>query len=85
MNRHKRKLDIYTPLCLAYPMDIIKRGRILQAARYRKKMSRQELADKVGCCYSTIENYERGLRTHIRADILSRLAKVLGVELEKLI
>jgi ribosome-binding protein aMBF1 (putative translation factor) len=84
-NRHKRKLDIYIHLCLAFPMDITKRGRILQAARYRKKMSRQELADKVGCCYSTIENYERGLRTHIRADILSGIAKALGVRIETLV
>jgi transcriptional regulator with XRE-family HTH domain len=66
-------------------MDIIKRGRILQAARHRKKMSRQELADKAGCCYSTIENYERGLRAHVRADILSRISKALGVELGKLL
>ena len=66
-------------------MDIKDRGRVLQAARHRKKMSRQELADKADCCWTTIKNYELGLRTHICVDTLSRVAKVLGVKLETLV
>ena len=57
-------------------------GKLLQEIREAAGMSRQELAEKVGCKYEDIRLYEKGQRV-MRIDRLFRILNVLGVHLSK--
>ncbi len=56
----------------------------LKRCRIQKKMTQQELSEKVGCSRSSIINWERGTRTP-DADVLRKLADALGVSVAYLL
>ncbi len=56
----------------------------LKRCRIQKKMTQQELSEKVGCSRSSIINWERGTRTP-DADVLKKLADALGVSVAYLL
>jgi len=53
----------------------------LMIARKTRKITQKELADKVGISNLCISRYENGI-TVPKADVLQRLADVLGVSME---
>lgn len=56
-------------------------GRSLQQLRKGRKLTQQELADKLGVTRATVSNYEVGRRTpHLQE--LKRIAEFFGVGLE---
>ena len=57
-------------------------GNLLRDIREAIGMSRQDLAEKVGCKYEDIRLYERGERI-MRIDRLFRILNVLGVRFSK--
>ena len=60
------------------------RGRVLQQARHRRKLTQAALAQKVGVHKITISRLERGDRQP-SMDLLQKLAKALKVTLAELV
>ncbi len=56
----------------------------LKQLRLQKKLTQQELAEKLGKDYSTIGKWELGQRSPIMTDVI-KIANFFGVSLEKLI
>ena len=56
----------------------------LKAARRRRGMSQQQLADAIQCTKDTISRWERGVSKNVRSHLRERLCKELRVEWEKL-
>lgn len=56
----------------------------IEKQRKEKRLSRRELADRVGVTYEAIMHYENGAREP-RASILKRLAEALECRMEDLI
>ena len=56
----------------------------LKAARKRRGISQEQLADAVGCTKDTISRWERGASSRVRSHLREPLCKTLGVKWEKL-
>ena len=56
----------------------------LKAARKRRGMSQEQLADAVGCTKDTISRWERGASSRVRSHLREPLCHTLGVRWEKL-
>ena len=56
----------------------------LRAARKRRGMSQEQLADAIGCTKDTISRWERGASSRVRSHLREPLCKALGVRWEKL-
>ncbi len=59
-------------------------GRRLAAARRARKLPQAELAKQVGATQRMVSNYERS-HGRPRADLIGKMAKVLGVTVEDLL
>lgn len=55
-------------------------GDRIKKARLEKRMTQQELADKVGVKFSAIHKYEAGIVVNIKRDMIDALAKALDVK-----
>ncbi|KXG42648.1 helix-turn-helix domain-containing protein [Tepidibacillus decaturensis] len=64
-------------------MDLSKIGGNIKKARKNKKLTQQELADKIGKTESSIRKYEKGL-VQVPTDVLQQIADVLDVKLSEL-
>jgi len=60
-----------------------KLGKRIRRARKDKKMSQEELADRVGLHYTTISRIERGI-SNSPVQTIDKIAKVLKVSLSDL-
>jgi len=60
-----------------------KLGKRIRKARKDKKMSQEELADRVGLHYTTISRIERGI-SNSPVQTIDKIAKVLKVSLSDL-
>lgn len=56
----------------------------LKAARKRRGMSQEQLADAIGCTKDTISRWERGASSRVRSHLRQPLCHTLGVRWEKL-
>lgn len=56
----------------------------LKAARVRRGMNQQQLADAIGCTKDTVSRWERGKSSKIRSHLRKPLCRELRVEWEKL-
>ena len=56
----------------------------LKAARKRRGMSQEQLAETIGCTKDTVSRWERGKSCRVRAHLRKRLCEALGVRWEKL-
>ena len=56
----------------------------LKAARKRRGMSQEQLAETIGCTKDTVSRWERGKSCRVRAHLRKPLCEALGVRWEKL-
>ncbi len=56
----------------------------LKAARKRRGMSQEQLADAIGCTKDTISRWERGASSRVRSHLREPLCQTIGVRWEKL-
>lgn len=68
-------------MTMPFKMDNERKGddNLLKEARKKKKMTQQELADKVGVSRQQISNVENG-RNELSVDLAKKIAVVLGIE-----
>lgn len=66
-------------------MDNLDIGKRIKATRNYKKMSLQDIADKVGVTRTTIMRYEKGEVKNIKQPTLESIAKALNTDLHFLI
>ena len=60
-------------------------GEKVQRLRLERKMTQQELADRAGISQPVISRLEREARANVNADVLKRLAQVLGCTTDYLV
>jgi transcriptional regulator with XRE-family HTH domain len=60
-------------------------GQRLRDLRLRNGLSQEQLAERAGVLIGTIRNWEQGQRSPDALDTLYRLARALGVPMERLV
>ncbi|MES1050482.1 helix-turn-helix transcriptional regulator [Bacillus thuringiensis] len=60
-------------------------GDTIKKLRIEKKLSQQNLAEKLNMNRVNISNYERGIITNIPSDVLIRLSEVFEVSIDSLL
>lgn len=63
----------------------VKRGKFLAELRNSKKLTQEELGDKLGYTHTAISKWERGLSFPIDPEILKKIANLFDVSIEEIL
>lgn len=82
---HVHRWTLCTNVLRYWAMTPVERAAVLRDARLQLDLSLSEVARLAECATSTVRHYERGLRTHVEADILMRICRVLRLRVAQVL